>query len=304
MIQSATRWPPLPIAEWAATHDTLHMYTQIVGKVRMELSPRLNHWWHVPFYVTARGFTTSPIPAGTRTFQADFDFFDHALHVDTSTGERATLALGGSVREFYRDTMATLDHLGVAVTISRLPSEVLDPIPFAEDDQHSTYVPEQAFRYWQTVREIDTILKVFRARFTGKSSPVHFFWGGFDLAVSRFSGRPATPSPTADSITRFGYNAEQTSVGFWPGGRWIDGSFVDNPFFFAYAYPEPPGYRDAAVLPTAAFYDEQKAEFVLPYEAVRVAPDPGQMILDFAQSTYELGARLMDWPVASLELHD
>jgi hypothetical protein len=304
MVQSPPLWSPLPVTEWEATYDTLHMYTQIVGKIRMELSPGMNHWWHVPLYVTARGFTTSPIPSGARSFQADFDFFDHALHVDTSTGERATVPLGGSVHEFYRETMSTLDRLGVDVTISPVPCEILDPIPFDRDDQHATCVPEHAFRYWQTVREIDTVFKVFRARFTGKSSPVHFFWGGFDLAVSRFSGRPATPPPGADSITRFGYNAEQTSVGFWRGGRWIDGSYVDHPFFFAYAFPEPPGYRRAAVLPPRAAYDEQKGEFVLSYDDVRTAPDPQQAILDFAQSTYELGARLMEWPVASLEPRD
>ena len=301
---SSVDWPALPVAEWQDTYDTLHMYTQVVGKIRLELSPMMNHWWQVPLYVTARGLTTSPIPNGADRFQIDFDFFDHALHVDTQDGRRARIDLGGSVRDFYTEVMHALATLGIEVRIWTMPVEFPDPIRFDEDDTHATYDRDQVHRCFCALRSVDTIFKEFRARFTGKSSPVHFFWGAFDLAVTRFSGKPATPPPNADPVTRIGYNAELASLGFWPGGRWIDGSFTNDAVFFAYAFPEPEGYRTQPVSPTPAAYDTQMSEFVLPYEAVRIAPDPRAALLEFAQVTYEAGARLMNWPIADLELHD
>ena len=295
-------WPALPITEWEDTFDTLHMYAQIVGKVRLALSPMMNHWWQVPLYLTPRGLTTSPIPYRGGTFLIDFDVFDHALVVQTCQGDTRVLPLGGAVRDFYAHTMHALDSLGIEVTIWTTPVEVVDPIPFEKDDTHATYNPEHAHRYWTILRDVDTVLKEFRARFTGKSSQVHFFWGAFDLAHTRFSGRPAPPRPDADAITRFAYNAEQTSVGIWPGGTWMDGTHVDGPQFFAYAFPEPDGYRASAIAPAAARFDSTLGEFVLDYADVRTASDPRQMILDFAQSTYEAGARLQGWPLADLEL--
>jgi hypothetical protein len=280
------------------------MYTQVVGKIRLELAPMMNHWWQVPLYVTARGLTTSPIAHEQDSFQLDFDLFDHALRVTTCRGRRATIELGASVRDFYRDVMHTLSQFGIDVRIWTMPVEFPDPVPFEQDELHATYNPSHAHRYFQALRRVDEVFKDFRARFTGKSSPVHFFWGAFDLAVTRFSGRPAPPPADADRVTRAGYNAELTSLGFWPGGKWFDGSYVDEAMFFAYAFPEPDGYAATAVAPAAARYDENLAEFVLPYEAVRTAADPRATLLDFAQTTYQAGARLMHWSLEDFRLPD
>jgi hypothetical protein len=296
-------WPALPLDAWQETYATLHMYSQVVGKVRLALSPMVNQWWQVPLYLTARGLTTSPIPdpSALRTFEMRFDFLDHRLVVETSSGEARGIALGGAVKDFYRVVMDALGELGIDVRIWTMPVEVLDPIPFDQDDRHATYDPVYAHRFWQILRQADVVLQEFRGRFTGKSSPVHFFWGSFDLAVTRFSGRPAPPPEGADLITALGYNAELSSVGFWPGGPGISGT-IDGAAFYAYAYPEPAGFRDRPVRPEGAFYHAEAGEFLLMYDDVRASADPRQAILDFAQSTYEAGARLQGWPIEELEL--
>jgi hypothetical protein len=295
------RWPPLPLDEWQDTYATLHMYTQVVGKVRLALAPPMNQWWQVPLYLSARGLTTSPIPYRGRTFEMEFDFFAHRLRIRTSDGEERSVELGPAVRGFYRTTMGALDALGIRVRIWTVPVEVPDPIPFEEDTRHDSYTPEHAHRFWQTLRQSAVVCEEFRARFTGKSSPVHFFWGSFDLAVTRFSGRPAPPPEGADPITRGGYDAELSSLGFWPGGRGIRGT-TDGAAFYAYAYPEPGGFREQPVRPDAAFYSGELGEFLLMYDDVRAASDPRAAILGFAQSTYEAAARLQGWPLEELEL--
>jgi hypothetical protein len=302
MTRHAPSWPALPVADWAPTYDTLHMYSQVVGKVPLALRPMTNHWWQVGLDLSARGLTTGAMPhGGGRTFDMGLDLLDHQLRIDTSEGERRTIPLGGPVCEFYADTMATLDNLGLHVSIWPKPVEVPDPIPFDDDDRHATFDRAQAQRYWQVLRQIETIFTEFRARFTGKASPVQFYWGSFDLATTRFSGRPADPPPNADPITRFSYTAEQNTIGFWPGGTWLNGARVEQPVFFAYTYPEPPGLRDQPVAPQPARFDTDLGEFILDYDHVRRADDPRQVILDFAQSTYEAGARLQRWPVSTLE---
>ncbi|HET7564144.1 MAG TPA: DUF5996 family protein [Gemmatimonadaceae bacterium] len=291
MANAQADWPALPLEAWKDTYDTLHMYTQVVGKVRLEFAPMMNEWWQVPLYLTARGLTTSPIPYRDRTFAMTFDFFEHQLHVDTSDGEVRRIPLGGAVKTFYREVMDTLHALGIDATIWPHPVEVPDPIPFDQDDRHHTYDPDAARRFWDVLRQVAVVLTEFRARFTGKCSPVHFFWGSFDLAVTRFSGRSAAPKPDADLITRLAYDAQLSSVGFWPGGQGIDGAA-----FYSYTYPEPTGFRSQTVRPAAAFYQDQLGEFLLMYDDVRAAADPRRAILDFAQSTYEAGARLQNWP--------
>jgi Family of unknown function (DUF5996) len=290
-------WPDLSLPTWPETRPVLHMYTQVVGKVRLALSPMENHWWQVPLYVTTRGLTTSPIPYADSCFQLDFDLFDHQLVVQTSEGEVRRIALGSSVKVFYADVMRTLGGLGIQVRMQPRPSEVADPIPFTEDDR-ATYDPAAAHRFWEVLRRVDSVLRTFRAGFVGKSSPVHFFWGSFDLAVTRFSGRPADPPPGADPMTRIGYNAELSSVGFWPGGGGVEGAA-----FYAYTSPKPAGLEDQPVRPqAAAFYDAKLGEFLLMYDAVRSLDDPAAAILDFAQSTYEAGARLQGWRIEELRL--
>ena len=298
---SRESWPALPLEAWQETYDTLHMYTQVVGKVRLALAPPMNQWWQVALYLTARGLTTSPIPYPGRTFAMELDFFDHQLYVRDCEGAARQVALGPSVKEFYREVMAALRGLGIEVRIWPMPVEVPDPIRFDQDDRHATYDPSQAHTFWQVLRRVDSAFKEFRSSFTGKSSPVHFFWGSFDLAVTRFSGRPAPPPEGADPITVGGYDAELTSLGFWPGGRGLRGT-TDGAAIYAYAYPEPPGYNDQPVRPERAFYDDQLGEFLLMYDDVRAADDPTRLILDFAQSTYEAGARLQGWPIDQLEL--
>jgi hypothetical protein len=301
-ISGNEAWPALPLEAWEDTYVTLHMWTQIVGKVRLAQAPMLNHWWQVPFYVTTRGLTTSPIPYGDMSFEINFDFLDHQLRVQTSNDTVRTLVLAPrSVADFYREFMAALSALGLEVKIRTLPVEVQDPIPFEEDDKHHSYDPEYAQRFWRILTQAERVLQAFRCGFIGKSSPVHFFWGSFDLAVTRFSGRLAPPHPggiphLADRVTRLAYSHEVSSCGFWPGG-----GAVPEPAFYAYAYPEPEGFRHHPVSPATAFYSSDLREFILPYEAVRQAGNPDAMLLDFAQSTYDAAADLGGWDRQALE---
>ncbi len=295
-------WPSLPLAEWRDTYATLHMWTQIVGKVRLAQTPWVNHSWHVPLYVTSRGLTTSPIAHGTRTFEIAFDFVDHALVVAASDGRVRTLALQPrTVADFYRELMAILSDLGIPVRIHAKPNEVDPAIPFADDRGHAAYDAEYANRFWRILVQGDRVMKIFRAGFLGKCSPVHFFWGSFDLAVTRFSGRPAPPHPGGvpnfpDWIAREAYSHEVSSCGFWPGG-----GPLPMPVFYAYAYPEPAGFAAAAVRPASAGYNADLHEFVLPYDAVRTAADPDATLLAFLQSTYEAAADLAHWDRPALE---
>lgn len=279
-------WPPLPLNDWKDTYATLHMWTQLVGKIRLALAPHVNHWWQVPLYVTARGLTTSPIPYGRICFEIEFDFIDHELRINTSTSERRAFALAPfPVADFYGKLMDALQSLAISVRIWTLPVEVAEPIPFEKDELHKSYDAEYAHRFWRVLLQADRVLKMFRSGYTGKASPVHFFWGSFDLALTYFSGRRAPPHPgaphVADRITREAYSHEVSSLGFWPGGGPVDGAV-----FYAYAYPEPANYKKCGVQPTAAFYSEELREFLLPYDVVRTLPSPEDAVLAFAQSTY------------------
>jgi Family of unknown function (DUF5996) len=292
-------WPSLPLEAWQDTYATLHMWTQIVGKVRLALSPRLNHWWEVPLYVSSRGLTTSPIPYKDSIFEVQFDFVQHKLFIDTSRDTQRMLTLEPkSVAEFYHEFMGVLQSLGIEVNIWHMPVEIPNPIPFDRDTQHASYDPGYANRFWRILLACDSIFKEFRAGFIGKSSPVHFFWGSFDLAVTRFSGRRAPERPGADSITREAYSHEVISAGFWPGGGDIKGAA-----FYAYAAPEPSGFGQAPVRPARAFYHSGMHEFLLMYEDVRLAASPRTALLDFLQSTYDVGANLGKWNRAELEKH-
>ncbi len=301
MTNQRQRWPALPIADWEPTYDTLHMYTQIIGKISLALRPMMNHWWQVALELSARGLRTASMPHDARSFEMDFDLVDHVLRIDAEGGDRRTIGLGRPVRDFYSDTMTALDDLGLHVPIWSRPVEVPNPIPFDQDTVHSTYDPTQAERYWRVLGQVEEIFDEFRARFTGKASPVQFYWGSFDLAATRYSGRPTDPPPNADTITRFSYTAEQCSIGFWPGGTWLNGTRVEQPVFYSFTYPEPPGIRDQPVRPASAYFDADLGEFVLSYDDVRLADDPRRAILDFAQTTYEAGARLQHWPRDVLE---
>jgi hypothetical protein len=295
-------WPPLPLDAWRDTCATLHLWTQIVGKTRLALAPRENHWWQVALYVTPRGLTTSAMPHGERTFAADFDFLDHALTLRTSDGGTRLLPLvPRSVREFYAEYVAALRSLGIEAGIRPVPVELETAIPFPEDEEHASYDAAAVERWWQAMRQTDHILKRFRGRFLGKASPVHFFWGAFDLAATRFSGRPAPRHPGGvpncpDYVMREAYSHECSSCGFWPGGRPLA-----EPAFYAYAYPEPPGYNVHRPHPEDAYYDTDLREFILPYEAVRRAASPEATLLEFFQSTYEAAAELGGWERAALE---
>jgi len=295
-------WLALPFAEWKDTAITLHMWTQIVGKIRLTLSPWTNHSWHVALYVTARGLTTSPIPHGSHTFGIQFDFIDHQLLIDKSDGTRRTIPLKPqSVAEFYGTVMKTLSDLELPVTINTMPNEIENPIPFDQDEEHRSYDREYANRFWRVLVQSDRLFKDFRSRFCGKCSPVHFFWGSFDLAVTRFSGRPAPPHPGGvphlpDAITREAYYQEVSSLGFWPGN-----AAAPTPVFYSYAYPEPPGFTGAKIQPDAAFYETKLREFILPYDAVRTAEKPDQVLVDFAQSAYDAASKLGKWDRAALE---
>ena len=296
MSESQT-WPALPLAEWKPTLDTLHMWTQIVGKVRLVQSPLVNHWWNVPLYVTPRGLTTGIIPHGKRSFEIDFDFIDHLLRVRTGEGTTRTLSLAPrSVADFHRELMAMLDGLDLSVSIHGTPDEVDEPIPFALDETHNSYEAEYAQRHWRILLQADRVLKEFRSRFIGKCSPVHFFWGSFDLAVTRFSGRRAPPMPDADAITREGYSHEVISHGFWAGS-----GNIQEPAFYSYTAPQPDGLPQAAIRPAKAFYNPETTGFILPYEVVRKSADPDSVLLEFLQSTYEAGANLAKWDRAALE---
>jgi hypothetical protein len=290
-------WPDLPLASWQDTYQTLHMWTQIVGKVRLALSPRINHWWEVPLYVSAHGLTTSSIPYGSGIFEVEFDFIHHNLNIRTSWGSSQSLPLvPQSVADFYREFLAALRSLGIQVKMWSMPVEVPNPIPFDQDTQHASYDREYAHRFWQILVLCDVIFKEFRAGFIGKDSPVHFFWGSFDLAVTRFSGRRAPERPEADPVTREAYSHEVISAGFWPGGGEING-----PAFYAYAAPEPAGFAEQRVLPAAAFYHPQMKEFLLMYDDVRQSASPRETLLSFLQSTYEAGATLGHWNRRELE---
>jgi hypothetical protein len=289
--------PALPFDSWKETLGTLHMWTQIVGKVRLKLCPRVNHWWNVPFYVTARGMATSAMPYQQRDIEVRFDFIEHKLTIETSEGRAATMALAAqSVAEFYKTFMAALGELDVNVHIWTMPCEVPNPTPFEQDHAHAAYDPHAVHKFWRILVWVDQIFKEFRAGFQGKASPVHFFWGSFDLAVTRFSGRVAPERPGADSITREAYSHEVSSAGFWPGGGDIKG-----PAFYSYAAPEPPGFAEQRVRPQAAFYHPQMKEFLLMYDDVRAAASPKAALMEFLQSTYDAAADCGKWDRKALE---
>jgi hypothetical protein len=287
-------WPALPLEAWRETHDTLHMWTQIVGKIRMELAPRQNHWWHVALYVNARGLTTSAIPYGSGAFEMQFDFLEHWLEISNSEGARRTLQLEPQpVAVFYEKLMAELRGLGIRVEINTRPQEVPDAIPFPEDYRHAAYDGVYAQRFWRVLLSTAMVLSEFRGRFIGKCSPVHFFWGSFDLACSRFSGRQAPPRKGA--ITGDAYSHETISAGFWPGAG------LDAPAFYSYTAPAPEGIADQPVSPAAAGWNKQLSEFIFMYDDMRRASSPREELLGFFQSTYEAGARLAKWDRRALE---
>ena len=290
-------WPSLPLEEWKDTCATLHMWTQIVGKVRLEQTPLLNHWWNVPLYVSARGLTTTAMPYGDTFFEMEFDFVDHMLEITCSHGTSTAVALEPkSVATFYAETMAALRGLGLEVHIWKMPVEIPDPIPFDQDHQHASYDPEYVNKFWQILRSSERVMQEFRSRFIGKCSPVHFFWGSFDLAVTRFSGRPAPLRPDADVITREAYSHEVISHGWWPGQ-----GPLGKPAFYSYTAPAPEGLGEAKLRPEQAFYSKDLSEFLLFYDDVRTAPNPDAALMDFMQTTYEAGANLANWDRSSLE---
>ena len=292
----------MPTAAWRPTYETLHLWTQVIGKIRLARSAWLNHSWHVTLYVSARGLTTSPIPDGSRSFQIDFDFIDHVLRISTSDGARRQFALAGlSVASFYGSVIAVLAELGIDVAIDEMPNELPDPKRFSLDHQHAAYDPDAVRRFFRIMVNTDRVFKQFRTGFLGKASPVHFFWGSFDLAVTRFSGRRAPRHPggvphLADDVACEAYSHEVSSAGFWPGS-----GAIDYPAFYCYAYPEPAGFRTAPVRPDAAFFSEALGEFILPYDAVRTAADPDRALLEFLQSSYEAAANAARWDRDALE---
>jgi hypothetical protein len=295
-------WPELPTAAWRETYETLHLWTQIIGKIRLARSPWMNHSWHVALYVTARGLTTSPIPDAIGTFQIDLDFIDHALRIETSDGATRQFALTGhSVASFYAAIMAALSEIGISVEIDDMPNELPEPIRFSQDNRHASYDPGAVRRFFQILVNADSVFKQFRTGFLGKASPVHFFWGSFDLAVTRFSGRRAPRHPggvphLSDDVACEAYSHEVSSAGFWPGS-----GAIDYPAFYCYAYPEPAGFRTTPIRPDAAFFSEALGEFILPYDAVRTAAQPEQALLEFLQSTYEAAADTAKWDRDALE---
>jgi hypothetical protein len=290
-------WPALPLEEWKDTCATLHMWTQIVGKIRLAQTPLVNHWWNVPLYVSARGLTTTAMPYGDIFFEMEFDFLDHKLDVTCSHGQSASVALEPkSVATFYQQTMDALRQLGVEVHIWRMPVEIPTPIPFDEDHEHKSYDREYVGRFWQVLRSSEQVMQEFRSRFIGKCSPVHFFWGSFDLAVTRFSGRPAPPRPDADPITREAYSHEVISHGWWPGQ-----GPLGKPAYYSYTAPAPEGLRNAKLQPEQAYYSDDLSEFLLLYDDVRNSANPEKALMDFMQSTYDAGATLAHWDRAALE---
>jgi hypothetical protein len=294
-------WPALPQAAWSDTCATLHLWTQIVGKIRLALTPAINHCWNVTLYPTVRGLTTSPMPYGTRTLAIDFDFIDNVLLLRTSEGQVRALPLRPmTVAAFYGQVMAALDELRTPVRIWPMPVEIANPIRFDLDHTHQACDTEYAQRFWRALLQITRVFTVFRARFTGKVSPIHLFWGALDLACTRFSGRTAPEHPSMpglpDRVTRDAYSHEVSSCGFWPGAPGVEA------FFYSYAYPQPPGYAETAIRPAEASFNTTFGEFVLPYEAVRSAADPDSMLLEFLQSTYEAAANCAHWDRAALEV--
>lgn len=294
-------WPELSYPEWRETAATLQLWTQVVGKVRLALTPWLNHGWHVPLYVSARGLTTSPMPIGREILEIEFDFIAHRLLVRTSRGDERMLPLRPqSVAAFHADLFSLLNEIGVRVSINEMPNEVQNPIRFSEDHQHASYDSDAAHRFWRMLMQVDRVFKLFRSGFLGKVSPVHFFWGSFDLAVTRFSGRDAPHHPGGvpglpDTVTREAYSHEVSSAGFWPGS-----DAYPQAAFYSYAYPEPPGFRDAAI-PAGAEFDASLGEFILRYDVLRQAPEPDAMLLEFLTSTYVAAADAGSWDRAALE---
>jgi hypothetical protein len=301
MDAAATAWPDLPYPAWRGTAATLQLWTQIVGKVRLALTPWVNHGWHVPLYVTARGLGTSPIPAGQEILEIEFDFIAHRLVVRTSRGEERMLPLAPqTVADFYRQLMDLLNGIGVAVAINEMPNEVANPIRFSQDRSHADYDAGAVHRFWRTLVQADRVFKLFRSGFLGKVSPVHFFWGSFDLAVTRFSGRRAPLHPGGvpslpDAVAREAYSHEVSSAGFWPGSE-----AFPQPAFYAYAYPEPPGFRDRPVA-AGGYFDKALGEFILPYDTVRTAAAPDALLLDFLATTYAAAAEAGGWDRAALD---
>ena len=294
------RWPALRYADWSDTCETLHMWTQIVGKIRMEKMPPMNHWWHVTLYVTSRGLGTSPVPDDGRTFDIDFDFVAHRLRIITTDGQCREFGLEPmTVADFYRRIMQALRDLKIDVQINTVPSEVENPIRYEKDNIHRSYDAAAVERFWSVLISSSEVMTAFRSRYIGKVSPVHFFWGGFDLALTRFSGRRAPTHPPMqllpDAVVQEAYSHECSSAGFWPGGMGFDTTY------YAYTYPEPDGLAKARVRPPAAFYSDQMREFMLPYDAVRSAPNPEDALMQFLESTYDAGADLGKWPRADLE---
>jgi Family of unknown function (DUF5996) len=298
MALDSAVWPSLRLAEWQDTHDTLHMWMQIVGKTRLALAPRENHWWHVPLYVSARGLVTSPIPYRSRAFDVEFDLIAHQLVVRTSDGATRSMTLRPqAVADFYREYVGVLDSLGIAVKIWPVPVEVDAPIPFLEDRRHASYDAEFAQRFFHTLLHANRVLTRFKGRFLGKASPVHFFWGAFDLALTRFSGRRAPePKNNESSLMREAMSHEEISFGFWPGS-----GPVAEPAFYAYVRPEPKDLPHRSVTPTTAFYSREMADFILPYESVRSLSSPDDAVLEFFQSVYDAGADLAHWDRAALD---
>jgi len=294
----STAWPALPFSEWKDTYATLHMWTQIVGKIRLALCPPINHCWGVALYVTSRGLTTSPIPYQQESFEITFDFVAHTLQILTSRGETRSFRLEPrTVAEFYAEFMGALHSLGIDVKVWPMPVEVPRPVRFTLDESHASYDAEYAHRFWQILVRVSKVFWEFRSRFIGKSSPVHFFWGSFDLAVTRFSGRRAPERPGADAFTKDAYSHEVSSVGFWPG----DGEVIKDAAFYAYAVPEPAGFNEYRVRPAKAFYHREKGEYFLMYDDVRTSENPARTLLDFCQSTYEAAAIAGQWDRANLE---
>ena len=293
-------WPPLKYEDWADTAQTLHMWTQVVGKVRMMKSPPVNHSWHVALYVTSRGLSTSPVPSRDGTFEIEFDFIDHRLRIATTEGDEHDFKLQPmTVADFYTRIMATLAELGIEVKINTTPNEVPEPIPFTSDLTHRSYDSAAVERFFRVLVDTCRVLTRFRSRFLGKVSPVHLFWGAIDLAVTRFSGREAPPHPGAPGlplrVARDAYSHEVSSAGFWPGGGGFEAAF------YSYAYPEPEGYAQASVKPAEAFYSNDLREFLLPYDAVRNSPSPDETLMEFLQSTYDAAANLGKWDRKALE---
>jgi len=301
MNDVASAWPALPYAAWRETAATLQLWTQIVGKIRLALTPWLNHGWQVPLYVTARGLGTSTIPTGSELLEMEFDFIKHRLVAITSSGEERTLALEPqTVADFYRDVLDLMRGIGVVVAINEMPNEVQSPIPFSQDRTHRAYDAAAAHRFWRALIQVDRVFKLFRSGFLGKASPAHFFWGSFDLAVTRFSGRTAPRHPGGvpglpDEVTQEAYSHEVSSAGFWPGNE-----AFPQPAFYSYAYPEPPGFRDRLAVP-GAYFDDKLGEFILAYDTVRSAPDPDARLLEFLSATYAAAAEAGSWDRAVLE---